>query len=188
MRTFNLGAVYDWRLLPPAEGFIFGAAKPRRVTVEFMASAPIEAYLTDPGDEGGDVMLIAVGDGHMQATFTIARDMALQLAAPEGAIVYIRTSDGSHVVSKSGAEKYTKLHVARPPTEYERMMRFAQLNQLHMEERMRAEMARLRDDLATRRQEPTPNVPNGSPEPAATDGSGTPEPTPSAPAPAAGDA
>jgi hypothetical protein len=173
MQNFKLGSLADWHQLDLAKGFIFDAQQQRRVEFELIASDLVHVYLVDPAEGATDELLAAVGAGRMSITFTTAKPVALQIAAPDEAVVYIRTKDASHIVEATDDEAYTRLHIARPLTEAEKMMRFARLNQLQMEDRLAAEISKLRAQLSTSRPS----------EPVRADGGGTPPADPK-PAPA----
>lgn len=173
MRSFQLGSVDGWAKLDLRQGYLFEAEGPRKLRFELMASAPVEVYLTDGAEEPQDLALVAVGEGLLSVQCTVERTACVQIAGPEGVVVYIRTHDASQLVQHSGGPRYTRLHVAQPPSEYERLMHFARLNALQMEERLAGEIARVRAEMGqhneVREDEPTPASAGDPPSAGATE-------------------
>jgi hypothetical protein len=147
MQNFQLGPLDEWHPLDLQKGFVFACPQPRRVAFELMLSDHAQVFLIDPREDGEDIVLCGVGEGHLAVSFTSGRDVGLQIAAPDGTACYIRTRDASQVVEPTDDEAYTRLHVARPQSEVERMMHFARLNAMMMEQRLASEIRRFRDDI-----------------------------------------
>jgi hypothetical protein len=101
--------------------------------------------------------LVGYGEGNFDCEFTVPSTTVVRVLAPDDASIFMRGTAADHRVPASETEVYTSIEPrSRRNTELDRMMMMMRLNQMQNDQKLAAELAQLRAQVAAQQAQETP--------------------------------
>lgn len=143
MKNFNVGALRQWKQVATGEVLDFPTPQNgyRKVTFEVIAGETVAVQAVSEKA----AYLVALGDGHMNVTFSTDAPVGIVFLGDPEALVFIKTMDATQVIPESHDASYTTIEPrpAGPSDEVKRMMQIMHLNN---ERRIAQQMEALREE------------------------------------------
>lgn len=153
MKTFKNGPIGDWHEYQAGRTIEFFADRPRHVKFQVVANSPVEVWVSESKDMA-NAKLVGVSSDKMQVEYTAQSTTYSVVKAQKGAAVFLNVRDLDQRIVESDNPSFTNIEPRVSNTsEFDKMVKWVELNQRMRDEQMRAERQEFVKKLAAAKAE-----------------------------------